>query len=165
MKNNMLEYKGYHAKIEFNVETYKLRGKIEGINDFVDFESKDAEKIEDEFHFAVDDYLTFCKEVGKEPEKEYKGTFNIRISPEVHKKLAIKALKEDATLNSTVEKAIKTYLADNTRSDIQQETILVLSRQLESQRIYNRKSDIFAMDGETKYFSDSSMPKVNMRYQ
>ena len=65
MINNMMEYKGYHTKIEFDVESMTLRGKIEGINDYVDFEAKDISGIETEFHSAVDDYLDFCKEVGK----------------------------------------------------------------------------------------------------
>ena len=102
-----LEYKGYHAKIEFDSESYVLRGKIEGINDYVDFESPDAKKIEEEFRNAVDDYLEFCKEVGKEPDKEYKGTFNVRIKPTLHRKLAMIALESGESLNQTVEKAIQ----------------------------------------------------------
>ena len=104
---NILEYKGYHTKIEFDTGSLTLRGKIEGINDLVNFESKNPEKIEEEFHNAVDDYLEFCKEVGKEPEKEYKGTFNVRIAPELHKKLVIFAMKNGESLNSAVEKAIR----------------------------------------------------------
>ena len=107
---NILEYKGYHAKIEFNSEDMVLRGKIEGINDYIDFESASIETIEHEFHSAVDDYLEFCKEVGKEPEKEYKGSFNIRITPALHKQLALIAFKNGDTLNGSVEKAIQQYV-------------------------------------------------------
>ena len=64
---------------------------LEGINDLVDFECEDLKGVEKEFHEAVDDYLEFCKEVGKEPDKEYKGTFNVRISPELHKRLVTKS--------------------------------------------------------------------------
>ena len=97
--NSIMEYKGYHTKINFDSESMTLRGKIEGINDYVDFESDDIANIESEFHSAVDDYLEFCKEVGKTPEKEYKGSFNIRISPDLHKRVALLALKEDCSLN------------------------------------------------------------------
>ena len=107
---NLLEYKGYHAKIEFDSEDLVLRGKIEGIKDLVNFESADISTVEEEFHAAVDDYLEFCKEVGKEPDKEYRGTFNIRISPDLHKKLAIVAMQNGDTLNATVEKAIVNYV-------------------------------------------------------
>lgn len=107
---NLLEYKGYHTKIEFDSEDLVLRGKIEGIKDLVNFESADISTVEEEFHAAVDDYLEFCKEVGKEPDKEYKGTFNIRISPDLHKRLAIIAMQNGDTLNATVEKAIVNYV-------------------------------------------------------
>lgn len=107
---NVLEYKGYHSKIEFDSEALVLRGKIEGIKDLVNFESADIHTVQEEFRAAVDEYLEFCKEVGKEPDKEYKGTFNIRISPDLHKKLAIVAIKNGDTLNATVEKAIKQYI-------------------------------------------------------
>lgn len=105
-----MEYKGYQTRIIFDSESMVLRGKIEGINDYVDFESDSALKIEKEFHSAVDDYLAFCEEVGKSPEKEYKGTFNVRISPELHKQLAIESFKTGCSLNSTVKKAIAAYL-------------------------------------------------------
>lgn len=63
--SNILEYKGYHSKIEYDVETCTLRGKIEGINDYIDFESDCLENIVNEFHSAVDDYLEFCVQEGK----------------------------------------------------------------------------------------------------
>ena len=56
---------------------------------------------------AVDEYLAFCKEVGKEPEKEYKGTFNVRIESSLHRRLAMYASRMGESLNSTVEKAIE----------------------------------------------------------
>ena len=62
MKKNILEYKGYHTKIELDTEEMVLRGKIEGINDLVNFESESIQEIEKEFHAAVDDYLEFCLE-------------------------------------------------------------------------------------------------------
>lgn len=110
MKNNIFEYKGYHTKIEFDAEDLILRGKIEGISDLVNFECESMQDVEKEFHAAVDDYLAFCEEVGKIPEKEYKGTFNVRISPDLHRKLAMYASKNGETLNSAVESAIAEYV-------------------------------------------------------
>lgn len=110
--NNIMEYKGYHTRIEFDAESMTLRGKIEGIVDYVDFEAADIPSIEAEFHSAVDDYLEFCKEVGKEPEKEYRGTFNVRISPELHKKLVLCAFKDGCSLNAEVEKAVSAFVED-----------------------------------------------------
>lgn len=140
MKKNVMEYKGYHTIIEFDVETFVLRGKIEGINDFVNFESDDIKNVESEFHAAVDDYLEFCNEVGKEPDKEYKGSFNVRIHPELHKKIAIIASQNGESLNNTVEKAIQAYVEGNAVTNIElQQTIKILSEALETQRIYNKE--------------------------
>ena len=113
MTNNIMEYKGYHTRIEFDTESMSLRGKIEGINDYVDFEAEDISTIEAEFHTAVDDYLEFCAEVGKEPGKEYKGTFNVRILPDLHRKLALRAFMDGQSLNAEVEKAITIYVENN----------------------------------------------------
>ena len=60
-----IEYKDYWANIEYSAHDKVLYGKIEGIEDLVTFESESAADIEKEFHSAVDDYLTFCEEVGK----------------------------------------------------------------------------------------------------
>lgn len=62
--SNILEYKGYHTKIIYEKEDQCLRGVIEGISDFVNFEG-DIASIEEEFHKAVDEYLDFCKSVLK----------------------------------------------------------------------------------------------------
>lgn len=112
--SNILEYKGYHTKITFDADEHTLRGKIEGIADFVNFESENITTIEAEFHKAVDDYLAFCQDIGKEPEKEYKGSFNVRIAPALHRKAAILASKNNESLNSIVEKAINEYINNQT---------------------------------------------------
>ncbi len=128
---NILEYKGYYAKVEYSSEDKVLFGKIEGINDLVNFESDSTEGIEKEFREAVDDYLEFCKEVGKEPDKVYKGTFNVRINPELHKKITLIALKNGDTLNKTIEKALEEYAKSTTHTEVVLcEKIDMLSEQL-----------------------------------
>lgn len=111
---NVLEYKGYLTRIEYSVEDHVLYGKIEGIKDLVNFESDSIDQIEHEFHCAVDDYLQLCEELGECPDKAYSGTFNVRISPALHRKVALHAVKSGETLNSTVEQAIKSYVEDTT---------------------------------------------------
>ena len=58
-----MTYKGYSARPEYSAEDGVL-----GINDLVNFESENVEGLEEEFHKAVDDYLAFCSEIGKQPE-------------------------------------------------------------------------------------------------
>jgi len=70
--SNYLEYKGYYTDIEIDFEASMFYGELEGIRDFVNFMSDVSEGIPGiirEFHSAVDDYLEFCKEHGKEPDR------------------------------------------------------------------------------------------------
>ncbi len=108
MKNSdLLRYKGYSARPEYSAEDRIFYGKILGISDLVDFQSENAKDLEEEFHKAVDDYLEFCAEIGKQPQKEYSGLFNVRISPELHREVSGFAQAEGGTLNKAVEQAIR----------------------------------------------------------
>lgn len=107
---NTIEYKGYFANVLYSAEDMVLYGKIEGIDDLVTFESENAADIEKEFQNAVDDYLAYCKDIGKEPDKTYKGTFNVRIDPRLHREIALTASRNGITLNQAVENAIAQYV-------------------------------------------------------
>ena len=76
--NSILRYKGYSARPEYSADDQVFYGKILGIDDLVDFYTENAKEIEKEFRAAVDDYLEFCEEVGKQPQKAFSGTFNVR---------------------------------------------------------------------------------------
>lgn len=114
--DNVIEYKGYQSKVEYSKEDNVLHGKIEGIKDLVTFECDSASDVRKEFEAAVDDYLEFCKECNKEPNKAYKGSFNVRIDPEMHREIAMMAIKKNTSLNEIVEQAIKNYLQPETIS-------------------------------------------------
>ncbi len=107
---NIMEYNGYYGSTFLSEEDGCLFGKILGIRDVFTYEGESVKSLQKAFHDAVDDYLNMCREHGKTPEKAYKGTFNVRISPELHQKLALTAISEDVTLNSCVESAISQYV-------------------------------------------------------
>ena len=88
MKNTM-EYKGYIGSVEFSEEDCILYGKVMGIRSLISYEGETAKELLEDFHGAVDDYLTLCKENGIVPETAYKGSFNVRISPDLHKRLVL----------------------------------------------------------------------------
>ena len=110
---NILEYKGYRASVEFDADKYLLKGKVLRINENITFESDTIPELKEKFHIALDDYLKKCEEEGKAPEREYKGTFNVRITPELHGRLAMLASENGDSLNATVEKAIFKYVNEN----------------------------------------------------
>ena len=109
-KHNILKYRGYTTAINYSTEDSVLYGKIEGISDLVCFNSDSSCEIVNEFHKAVDEYLAICKHQGKDPDKPYSGTFNVRIRPELHRQLSVKAREDNCSLNSEVELAIEQYL-------------------------------------------------------
>ena len=109
MKNTM-EYKGYIGSVEFSETDEVFFGKVQGIRSLISYEGTNAKELIKDFREAVDDYLEICKEEGIEPEKAYKGSFNIRISPELHKQIAVRAISKQISLNSLVEKALQSYM-------------------------------------------------------
>jgi len=110
--NNHLQYKGYSGSLEFSEEDGVFHGKVVGIKSLISFEGDSVSMITEDFHNAVDEYLDFCKESNIEPEKPFKGSFNVRIAPELHRQLSLYSTTNGRTLNSTVEEAIRSYLRD-----------------------------------------------------
>ena len=65
----------------------------------------------EDFYDAVDEYFEFCAECGKEPQQQYKGSFNVRISPDLHRKASLGTSVKNVSLNSYVEYAIEMQVA------------------------------------------------------
>jgi len=104
---DVLVYKDFIGSIHFNADDAVFFGTIEGIDDLVTFEGASVVEIKKAFEEAVDDYLVLCKEAGKKIEKSYKGSFNIRITPEIHKKAKRLALMKGLSLNQFIQKAVE----------------------------------------------------------
>ena len=109
--NNTIEYKGYIGSVEFSEEASRFYGKVMGIRSLISYQGENATELISDFHEAIDDYLALCEEEGIEPEKAYKGSFNIRISPELHKQLVVCATSHQMSLNSFVEEALQKTVA------------------------------------------------------
>lgn len=105
----MLKYKDYEGSVEVSFSDKIFHGKLLFVNDLVTYEGADFDGLEAAFKEAVDDYLEFCVANNKEPEKPYKGVFNVRVSPELHKNLARKATIEDSSLNDIVAKILLSH--------------------------------------------------------
>ncbi len=104
--NDIIQHKDYYATVHFSSEDEVFYGKILGINDLVTFEGQSVKELKKSFKEAIEDYLETCKELNKTPEKTYKGSFNVRVSPQLHRETAFVALKTNVTLNDFVKSAI-----------------------------------------------------------
>ena len=109
---NYLEYKGYIGTAELSLGDRIFFGASHGINDSVTFEAQDFDGPEQAFHEAVDDYLDVCRRNGKDPEKAYKGQFNVRIAPELPREIAGFAARENMSLNQYVARALEKCAAE-----------------------------------------------------
>lgn len=109
--NDILEYKSYYAEVHFSGEDEVFYGKIIGINDLVSFEGTTVSELKKAFREAVDDYLVTCEELGKDAEKTYKGSFNVRIPSELHRQAARYATIKKMTLNDFVRYAIDSVIS------------------------------------------------------
>jgi len=108
---NTLEYNGYIGSIEYSPEDKVFYGKLEMIDDLITFEADSASELENNFHQAVNEYIDTCKVLGRAPQKTYKGVFNVRIDPELHRKLYAEALKAGISLNAFIQKTLASKVA------------------------------------------------------
>ncbi len=98
----MMEYKGYIGKVEFDDQAAIFHGEVVNLRDVVTFEGESVEELRKAFRESVEDYLAFCAERGEEPEKPYSGSFTVRISPDLHRDIAIQAQLANKSLNGWI---------------------------------------------------------------
>ena len=108
--SDLLEYKGYQGTVEYSTTDGILYGKVIGITGLISYEGESIQNLIEDFQGAIDDYLEICADQGIEPQKAYKGKFNVRIPPELHKALVHFSASRGQTLNSSVEEAIRQYV-------------------------------------------------------
>ena len=109
--SNTMEYKDYIGSVEFSESDGVFFGKVMGIRALISYEGTTAKELVEDFHGAVEDYLDLCEAENKEPERAYKGSFNVRVSPELHKQAVICAASKQMTLNGFVESAMRQALS------------------------------------------------------
>ena len=110
---NMLTYKGYMARVEFDAEDRIFFGRIAGIHDIVTFHGQTVDELVAAFEEAVDDYLETCAKLGQQPNKPYSGRMMLRLPPETHAAAAIAAAVSGKSLNQwaaeVIDKAVHAH--------------------------------------------------------
>jgi len=108
--SDSMEYKGYAGSVHYSDEDRLFFGKVEFIRSLLSYEGTDVGSLRQAFEAAVDDYLEGCVESGQEPEKPFKGTFNVRTGSELHRRAALRARERGINLNRLVTEALEAYL-------------------------------------------------------
>lgn len=103
---SVMTYNGYSARVEFDADDEIFHGTIAGIRDVVGFHADTVADLKAAFHEAVDDYLAACAKIGKQPDKEFKGSLMLRIKPETHRAAAVAAQAQGKSLNQWADEAL-----------------------------------------------------------
>ncbi len=108
---NVMTVDGCHAKIEYDGDLDLFRGEILGLSGGADFYGKNPKELRIEFKKSLEVFLEVCKEKGLEPRRHFSGKFNLRISPELHERLAIEAQAQGKSINTLAQEALQERVA------------------------------------------------------
>ena len=101
-----MKYKGYEALVSLDDEQGIFHWEVINIRDVITFQGQSVSELKQAFIESVEDYLEFCAQRGEEPEKPFSGRFVVRIDPELHKQIYIKAKQEGKSLNTWVSEKL-----------------------------------------------------------
>lgn len=110
IKSDLICYKNYYGSVHFDPQEELFFGKIEFIRDLVNYEASDAKSLLKAFHEAVDSYLEDCSHTAKNPDIPFKGSFNVRVDPQLHKEASLYAMQHGDSLNGVVRKALSDFI-------------------------------------------------------
>jgi predicted HicB family RNase H-like nuclease len=108
---NLMNHKGYTARIEYSDEDECFVGHVAGIKDVIGFHGDSVAVLHESFVEAVEDYLRTCESVGREPNRPYSGQFRLRLDPALHARAAIEAERKGKSLNAWVTEVIQNQVS------------------------------------------------------
>ncbi len=98
----MLNYKGYTGRAEYDDESGLLHGEVLDLRDVVTFQGRSVDDLETAFRDSIDDYLEFCAQRGEVPDKPFSGRLMLRLPPELHRRVYVRAQHEGKSLNQWI---------------------------------------------------------------
>lgn len=112
----MLTYKGYQGIVAYDEEAHIFHGEVINTRDVITFQGTTVRQLEKAFRDSVDDYLEFCSARGEDPDKPFSGTLSLRVEPELHRALHLRAKQSGKSLNNLIEEALRQALTQVTSS-------------------------------------------------
>jgi predicted HicB family RNase H-like nuclease len=107
---NIITYKGYQGSFEYDPEADIFHGDVLYIADVVTFQGRSIDELKTALAESVEVYLEYCEKHRKSPNKPFSGTFNVRVTPELHQCIAANAANAGISLNKWVARAIESAL-------------------------------------------------------
>lgn len=104
--------RGYTAAVQYDSEERTLRGRVEGLRDMITFEAGDVVSLEREFRVSVDEYIRFCEESGRSPERPFSGRVLVRMDASLHKEISGAAEKAGESMNRWIVGVLRAAVSD-----------------------------------------------------
>ena len=95
----ILKQDGYIAEVDYEEGDALMHGVVVNARAVLHFAGRDIAELKTAFAETIADYREWCRERGVEPEKPYSGTLSLRISPELHRRIAEQAAKAGESIN------------------------------------------------------------------
>lgn len=103
---NTMNYKGYTGKFEYDADADIFHGEVLNLTDIITFQGRSIDELKEAIADSVEDYLEFCAQQGKAPEKPFSGRFNVRLSPELHQRIASLAARSGKSINTWMNESL-----------------------------------------------------------
>ena len=102
-----MTHDGYVATVELDEEAGLFHGEVVNTRDVLTFQGRTLDELRTAFADTIGDYLDWCRERGKEPERPYSGNFTVRITPDLHRRIATAAAKAGKSVNGFVAETLE----------------------------------------------------------
>ena len=101
-----MKYKGYQGTVAYDEEAKIFHGEVIGLRDVITFQGKAVDELEQAFKDSIDDYLEFCEEKRRAPEKPFSGNLTLRLPPKIHEEITVEAKYRGISLNAFLTEII-----------------------------------------------------------
>ncbi|MEO5372697.1 MAG: type II toxin-antitoxin system HicB family antitoxin [Alphaproteobacteria bacterium] len=102
-----MTHEGYIATIELDESANLFHGEVANTRDVLTFQGRTLDELRAAFADTVADYIAWCQERGKEPERPYSGNFTVRLPPDLHRRIATAAASRGESVNAFVREALE----------------------------------------------------------
>lgn len=121
---SMIQYKGYLAQLEVDADAGVIVGRVLGTRDGITFEGNTPKEALDAFRHSLDDYLAYCAERGREPDKPFSGRVLLRTTPERHRMMVLVATQESKSLNAWLNEVVAMALVGVNLGEVAEPMVL-----------------------------------------
>ena len=98
---NTIKSKGYVGQFRYEEGDEAFHGIVLGLRNDVHFQGTCVTELKQSLAGSVDDYLAWCEEEGGTPEKPYTGRFGVRIAPDLHRTISMRAKAAGVSLTES----------------------------------------------------------------